>query len=264
MIELLVVIAIIAILAALLLPALFHARARSLQTRCLSNQRQLSLSHQLYADDNLGVMVANGFGLPSSFKGIQLWVLGGQHFEPEAWTNAAYLIDPQYALFAPYLKTTEIYRCPADRFKFQLGGRSYQKLRTYALNAFMGWVHPAGAFQSSELASFDKMADIAKVNPSEIFSFVDGGPDSVCYPGFVVILGEPEFFYHIPSTQHRGAGTLSYADGHADSHRWKDSRTRDASLFEGSNHFRIISHDEDQKWLQLHATARLKPLTQHP
>ena len=117
LIELLVVVAVIAILAALLLPALNRAKALSQRALCMSNQRQLLLVGFMYGHDNNDQVPANGipdrstrFPFPAS---IPYWV-GGIFSDRGDNTNLHMLLDPGWALFAPYLKNPEIYHCPAD------------------------------------------------------------------------------------------------------------------------------------------------------
>ena len=263
--ELLVVVSIIGILAALLLPVLAKGKTQTRRIQCVNNQRQLFLTWMLYAGDHNDAMVPNGHGEPASLdpQQIKLWVAGDTHFFLPAFTNVQMLLDPQFALFGAYLKSASTYRCP--EFRSVRGSsdlldaprRPEVKIRSYSLNCFMGWV-----LASDELTGnykiFQKTSGIGQVSPSGLFLFQDVHPDNICFPAFIVRMpGDEQSFFHYPSSQHDGRGVLTFADGHAQTHRWTDPRTMPPVTGNIIAHWDACPGNADLGWIQERTTCRL-------
>jgi prepilin-type N-terminal cleavage/methylation domain-containing protein/prepilin-type processing-associated H-X9-DG protein len=261
LIELLVVIAIIGILAALLLPAITRAKNQARRIQCLNNEKQLVVAWVLYSSENSELLVNNG-GRGGGQSPPYLWVYGGNHGDANTLVNTQYLVGAQYALFAPYFRNVTLYKCPADRslWPFRDGQRLYQ-LRSYAMNVYVGTRQGNVEDPLSLHPSFRvylKSSQLSADSPATRFVFSDVNPGNICTPGFGVDLVW-DAFVHYPSSFHNSAGVLAFADGHVESHKWLDSRTRRSTPTET----RRIPHDDpsqgnkDLNWIR-ERTTRLK------
>jgi prepilin-type N-terminal cleavage/methylation domain-containing protein len=218
LIELLVVIAIIAILAALLLPVLAGAKDYAWRTTCLSNHRQLLLTWTLYQHDNQGGLPSNIRGTPLPANGLN-WVESTVHGATTAFTDPGAFIDPKRAAFASYWKNPALYGCPAERSFYTVGGKPVPKLRSYSMNDYMnGSASEYGVVPPV----FFYRRDSEFRRPALLFVFIEAEPLSICYTPFEIPTSDSQSFFSAPGGLHsrQRRGVISYADSHAEAHRW--------------------------------------------
>jgi prepilin-type N-terminal cleavage/methylation domain-containing protein len=259
LIELLVVIAIIAILAAMLLPTLSKAKAQALRIQCVNQEKQLIISWAMYSGDYNDRLVLNGAGQPRA-TGPYLWVQGSNHsWQPGFW-EPDYLLNPKYALFAPYLRAGQIYKCPADRTTVRVGSKEVPTTRSYALNSYMGTL-AANSDNPIRIDSgyrvYMKSTELAPDSPPKRLVFLDVNPGSICTPGFGVNMTS-DTFIHYPSSSHRGLGVVSFADSHVESYKWVDGRTRKTAPTFGAHlsHNDSSPNNKDLVWIRERTTSR--------
>jgi prepilin-type N-terminal cleavage/methylation domain-containing protein/prepilin-type processing-associated H-X9-DG protein len=258
LIELLVVIAIIAILAAMLLPALSNAKAQAKRVQCLNNEKQLLLTWTLYSVDNHEYLVPNGGGQPRA-SGPYLWVLGDNHMYLPAFVDPQFLLNPQYALFAPYLRSAQTYKCASDLSTIRVSGTNSPKIRSYALNCYVGV--PAGSLEepfrmNADVKVYIKSSDLSADTPGERFVFMDVNPANLCTPAFGVDLDQ-DIFFHYPSCLHGGAGVVAFADNHVETHKWLDPRTnKTVPAGQIIGHTDSSPNNQDLNWIRFRTTTK--------
>ena len=230
LIELLVVIAIIAILAALLLPALESAKMQAARIQCVSGEKQMILAWAIYSGDNHENLVPNGGDDTTTSTQAHLWVYGGDHLSVNTQTNKLYLTGLNYALFARSVPSERIYKCPADYSTWPQWNSTATRVtesRSYAMNCYLGTasvVVPPISLNSA-FKVFAKTSQFGGADPpSNRFVFMDANPASICTPAFGVDM-TLQTWVHYPSYQHQGQGVLAFADGHVQPHAWQDPRT---------------------------------------
>ena len=210
MIELLAVTAIIAILAALLLPALSAAQARGKQIGCLNNLKQLALGGQMYASDNEGKLVGN---TPEDF-GNNRWVAGSMKSLTDS-TNQTHI--RQCKLF-PYAGQLATYRCPSD----PLPTLGRPRVRSYSMNGWMGSRYMETYLYRGGFRTFVKESETAAAGPAALWVLADEHEASIDDGWFLVTMNDSQPFANFPATRHHRGYNLNFADGHAEVFKLRD------------------------------------------
>jgi prepilin-type N-terminal cleavage/methylation domain-containing protein len=253
LIELLVVIAIIAILAAMLLPALARAKQKGQGVQCMNNHRQLALAWRLYADDSHDVLVyASGdTALDGTHPTVgpnplnqYAWSLSNMDFDPNNRYNWDPTLDMMKRPLWSYAKTATIYKCPSDHSSVLVNGVSKPRIRTMSMNLYVGgfvsddgstvgtasWAFGTNYMIYSKLSQFGASS---AAPPDKVFVFLDMREDRVNWGNFMMDMDgysptQPSlysFTTDLPGIDHDMACGFSFADGHSEMHRWHDPRT---------------------------------------
>jgi prepilin-type processing-associated H-X9-DG protein/prepilin-type N-terminal cleavage/methylation domain-containing protein len=228
--ELLAVLIIIAILAALLLPALSRAKTKADGLTCLGQLRQLQLCFHLYADDNNDILPPNNaiddFSAGNPVDNGASWCAGSARLDTTT-TNI------ERGCLFKYNRSMAIYHCPADRSKVMTyAGKTSAQLRTrsYAMSQSVnGFPEQYAAELDEPTPSFKKSTQILDPGPTKLLVFLDVHEDEIGDSRFGIPTKDSADYLSnwddLPANRHGQGCNLSFADGHAEQWKWVCPKT---------------------------------------
>jgi prepilin-type N-terminal cleavage/methylation domain-containing protein len=281
LIELLVVIAIIAILAALLLPALTASKSKAEGIYCMNGHRQLAIAWRMYTEDSNDILVyASTSGLANNWPDQYAW--SGAHMDWDPNNRANW--DPDYDMkkrpLWPYAQNQSIYKCPSDRSVVTVNGSAKPRILTMSMNLYVGGFAPMLGWDplpygtdghwpfAKDYLVYPRLSRISGASsPASIFVFLDMREDRVNWSNFMIDMtgyspSNPEayaFTSDLPGMYHHRACGFSFADGHSELHKWRDPRTTPPLVPGGDPlavSFTASPGNVDIAWLQEHSTRR--------
>lgn len=262
LIELLVVITIIGILASLILPSLAKSKQQAQGMKCISNLKQLTTAWIAYAGDAADLLVTNTAGNNVTGETTNSWASGWEDWadptNPDN-TNINTLMSPLGILW-PYSRSLQIYQCPSDPSIINRNGGTQPLIRSVSMNLRMN----GSDWPDAPIAEYNnpnRLSAIINPAPANAFVFLDERIDSINDGYFVVEMDETNqnaVIGNVPANYHNGCCSISFADGHCETHHWQDPRTEPPlnpySMQDGWS----APNDVDIAWIQQHCSALIK------
>ena len=268
LIELLVVIAVIAILAALLLPALGRAKLKAQAVLCMNNGKQMILAWRLYTDDNADKLTS-AWGNPDQWMPVpdMNWT-GNPRTDGANQYNWNADVTIKKSPLWPYCgNSAGIWRCPGDNQypctvkSGPFAGQSFPRVRSMSM---LSWLNgqDANLFPGcAGYTKYKKISDVLRPGPSMTIVFVDERCDSINDGEWCTSMkawpDQPaqSVMIDFPGSYHGGAGGLAFVDGHSEIHKWRDPRTTPPIGKIGPLNV-ASANNPDVYWIMEHSTRK--------